>query len=114
MNITDTRDLATGKRVIRAVDDEIGTLAMAIEHELEGGTVWHLAVIYTAPGTTDPSHVAWPELRTAESARAWVTYLGELSDRVRQLRPVWCPNDTRETARDAAEHDTVRGLEVVR
>ena len=114
MKITDTTE--NGQRLIRAVD-ETGTLAIAIAHEIDGATVWHLAPVCVPDGVTDPAggFYPYPEVKSEQSARAWVEYLGEMTDRARRLAalsPVWCPADARETARAASAHSTERGVEV--
>lgn len=88
MKIETTRD-QHGMRQVRA-KDEIGTVAMAIEHRdvwRDGdNTLWHLAVIDVPDSVyTDLSHGPFPEVRTEEAAISWVRFLGELLQRAKQV-----------------------------
>ncbi|MEU9805481.1 hypothetical protein [Mycobacterium sp. NPDC050853] len=81
-----TKTGVDGLREIRAVD-EIGTLAMAIEHHdarREGETYWHLAVVYIAQNMPDPGP-PYPVLNTIEDAQAWLEFVGDLLNRAREL-----------------------------
>ncbi|QDF19788.1 hypothetical protein QEH38_gp56 [Mycobacterium phage LilSpotty] len=91
-----------GYRTLRALDDQRRPLAMAVEHTRGEGSFWHIAVVFVPTGVTDRSWPPFPELPTIESATEWVRFLGELVERA--SRVVWCPNDTRQTAHDAAGH----------
>lgn len=104
----------SGLRTIRAVN-HIGTIAMAVEHPRGEGTIWNLAIVQEPAGMSAEQPSPYPEVHSAEVAQAWVAYLGELMEcaRAAVARPVWCPNDTRETARAATEHVTERGVEVI-
>lgn len=89
MKIETTTD-QYGMRQVRA-KDEIGTVAMAIEHRdvwREGEhTLWHLVVIDVPDSIdTDPSNGGpYPEVRTEEAAIRWVQFLGELVQRAKRV-----------------------------
>ncbi|QRY48106.1 hypothetical protein JVX93_15745 [Mycolicibacterium boenickei] len=115
----ETKTHESGLREIRAVD-KIGGVAIAIEHRehrpgREHPTYWHLSVV-APPANIRTPRLSYPEVDTEQEARAWVQFLGELTDRARQatvVRPVWCPNDGRQTVLAAALHLTERGLRLV-
>lgn len=108
----DIRTNAAGLREIRALDG-IGSVAMAVEHRRDDSTYWHLGMVSTPPDIHEP-HLSYPEVATEAAATAWVRFLGELAQRAKQaVRPVWCPNDHRQTVADAAAHPVEVGLQLV-
>lgn len=119
MICVETKTHESGLREICAVD-KIGGVAIAIEYReyrpgREHPTYWHLSVVAPPAGIRTP-RLSYPEVATEQEARAWVQFLGELADRARQamvVRPVWCPNDGRQTFAAASQHPVERGLRLV-
>lgn len=120
MICVETKTHDSGLREIRAVD-KVGGVAIAIEYRehrpgREHPTYWHLSVVAPPAGIRTP-RLSFPEVHSEQEARAWVRFLGELTERARQapavVRPIWCPNDGRQTVLAAAQHPTERGLRLV-
>lgn len=105
---TEIRPNETQLRHIVALSDRgLGVLAMAVEHKrvTRVGTYWHLA--------GQAEGLPFPVIDTENGARQWVEYLGGLVDAyLGAALPVWCPADARQTAQDAAAHQSERGVAV--
>lgn len=64
--------------------------------------------------TLDTRVIEIKELLAAYRFDDAIVLMEELRDELPAPQVVWCPNDARETARDASGHETKRGLVVVK